>query len=175
AGLFVEGLLTHLTVNGRLRPIPPATLAGLALAETLLWVGWLAVVRWVGVGDLLGVAVAGLALAAALVPQHTVLDNVLRGRDPRSSLVERATIGYSVLEAAGATGWLLVVAGTVAVPSWLFSVPVAGFSPRAVVGAALLAGALLVEHLLEIRLAMRAVRRSSRVTWRSASSIDVER
>lgn len=167
AGLLVEELLTHLTVNGRRQPIPAVRLAALALAETLLWVGWLAVARWAG--DLVGVALAGVALAVALVPRHTALVNLLRGKNPLSSVVERATVGFAVLEAAGATAWFLVVVGWVAIPVWVFSVPVAGFSPRAVVGAAVLAGALFVQHVLEARVTMGTARKSVTVSWRSST------
>jgi hypothetical protein len=46
-----------------------------------------------------GVAVAGVVL----VPQHTVEDNVLRGRGLFADLFAAGTIGFSIVEAAGAT------------------------------------------------------------------------
>lgn len=166
AGMLVEALLAHLTVNGWGRPVPARTVAVLAVVETLLWVGWLVAVR--RLDGLLGVVAAGLALAVALVPRHTVADNSIRGRRLFSSLVQRTTIGLAVLEAAGATGWLLVVSGAVVLPEWFGTAPVAGFSPRAVVGAALLAGAVFARHLLAVRHALRRSSERSSAGWRSS-------
>jgi hypothetical protein len=166
AGMLLEALLAHVTVNGWGRPIPAKTVAVLALTETVLWVGWLAAVHWADA--LLGVVGAGLALAIALVPRHTVVDNAVRGRDPLASLVQRATIGLAVLEAAGATAWLLVVSGSVAVPAWFVSMPVAGFSANAVVGAALLTVAAFARNLLAVRHALRTGRDRRDVGWRSS-------
>lgn len=167
AGLLVEGLLTHLTVKGRRQPVPGVRLAALALAETLVWMGWLVAAR--RAGDLAGVALAGVALAAVLVPRHTSLVNLLRGKRPLSSFVERATVGFAVLEAAGATAWFLVVTGWVVLPVWVFSAPFAGFSSRAVVGAAILAGALFVQHVLEVRVTVGSSRRPVTVGWQESS------
>ena len=166
AGMLIEALLAHVTVNGWGRPIPAQTVAALALAETVLWVGWLAAVYWAD--SVVVVVGAGLALAIALVPRHTVGDNAVRGRDPLSSLVQRATIGLAVLEAGGATAWLLVVTGAVAVPSWFVSLPVAGFSTNAVVGAGLLTVAVFTRHLLAVRHALRANRTVRDTGWRSS-------
>ena len=166
AGMLLEALLAHVTVNGWGRTIPAQTVAVLALAETVLWVGWLGAVHWAD--GRLGVVGAGLALAVALVPRHTVVDNSVRGRDPLASVVQRATIGLAVLEAAGATAWLLVVSGTVAVPEWFVSVPVAGFSANAVVGAALLTVAAFARNLLAVRHALRTGREVRDFGWRSS-------
>lgn len=166
AGMLVEALLAHVTVNGWGRAIPARAVAGLALAETALWIGWFG---WVAVADgLLGVVSASLAFAALLVARHTVMDNVIRGQDPLSSLVRRATVGLAVLQATGATAWLLVVTGQVAVPEWFATVPVAGFSANAVVGAALLAAAAFARHLLAVRHALRRPPRASNPAWRSS-------
>jgi len=166
AGMLVKSLLAHVTVNGWGRPIPGQAVAVLALAETLLWVGWLAAVQFAD--GLLGVVGAGLTLALALVPRLTAADNAIRGRDPLSSLVQRATIGLAVLQAAGATAWFLVVSGVVYFPEWLVVGPIGGFSANAVIGAALLAGAVFARHLLAVRHALRRVGRSSNSGWRSS-------
>lgn len=166
AGMLVTGLLAHVTVNGWSRPVPAESVVALALSETVLWVGWLAAVR---ASDTLATVVgAGLMLALALVPRHTVADNAVRGRNPLSTLVRRATIGLAVLEAAGATAWFLVVTGLVYLPKWLVMIPVAGFSERAVVGAALLAGAVFVRHVLAVRHALRTRGRTRDTTWRAS-------
>lgn len=166
AGMLLEALLTHVTVNGWSRPIPAQTVAVLAFAETVLWVGWLAGVYWAD--TLVGVVGVGLALAVALVPRHTVLDNAVRGSDPLSSLVQRATIGLAVLEAAGATAWLLVVSGAVVVPDWFVTLPLAGFSTEAVVGAGLLTAAVFARHLLAVRHALRPGKSVRDAGWRSS-------
>jgi hypothetical protein len=166
AGMLVESLLAHVTVNGWSRPVPARAVAGLALAETLLWVGWLAAVQFAD--GLLGVVGAGLALAIALVPRLTAADNTIRGRDPLTSVIQRATIGLAVLQAAGATAWFLVVSGAVYFPEWFVVVPIAGFRAKAVVGAALLAGAVFARHLLAVRHALRRTHRTPNSGWRSS-------
>ncbi|WP_435179764.1 hypothetical protein [Halorussus sp. AFM4] len=166
AGMLVESLLAHVTVNGWSRPVPARAVAGLALAETALWVGWFGAVRWAD--GLAGVVVAGVAFAVALVPRHTAADNAVRGRRPLASLVQRATAGLAVLQAAGATVWLLVVTGAVYLPHWVVIPTVAGFSTGAVVGAAALALAAFARHLLAVRHALRPARRSRRAGWRSS-------
>lgn len=165
-GLLLEGLLTHVTVNGFRRSPPTVAMAGFTTTETLLWVGWLAAIRLTE--GLAGVLGAGLALAVALVVRHTVADNAFRGLDPLSSLVQRATVGFGVVEAAGATAWFLVVSGAVWVPGWVVAAPTAGFSANAVVGAALLACAVFVRHLLAVRHALRTNRPASEPGWRSS-------
>ncbi|NEU57386.1 hypothetical protein [Halorussus sp. MSC15.2] len=166
AGMLVEMLLAHVTVNGWSRPVPARAVAGLALAETALWVGWFAAVRWTD--GLLGVVVAGLAFAVALIPRHTATDNAIQGRRPLAALVQRPTVGLAVLEAAGATAWLLVVSRAVSLPAWVTTTPVAGFSPHAVVGAALLTGAVFARHLLAVRHALRRPSRTAKSGWRSS-------
>lgn len=161
AGMLVTALLVHVTVNGWGRPVPARTVAALALAGTALWVGWLAAVR--SADGIAGVLAAGVGLAVALVGRHTIRDNVVRGRRAFATLVQRATIWLAVLEAGGATAWLLVVTGAVAVPSWV--APVAGFSPNAVVGVALLAVVVFGKHLLAVRHALRPTRRSADAGW----------
>jgi hypothetical protein len=166
AGMLVESLLSHVTVNGWGRPIPAQAVAGLAFAETLLWVGWLAAVQFAD--GLLGVVGAGLALAVALVPRLTAADNTVRGRTPLASLVQRATIGLAVLQAAGATAWFLVVSGAVFFPEWFVTAPVAGFSQNALVGAALLVAAVFARHVLAVRHALRKDQRPVKSGWRSS-------
>lgn len=162
AGLLVQEVGAHVTVKGW-RQVPPPSVAGLAALEMLLWVVWLAAVRQADTAY--GVALAGAALAVALVPRHTARDSLLRGRRPLSSLAERTPVGLAALEAAGATGWMLVVSELLVLPSWTVSVAVAGFTWRAVLGAGLLAAALLVQHALAVRYALRTARRTERVEW----------
>lgn len=166
AGSLVAALLTHLTANGLRAPVPARALAALAGVETLLWVGWLAAIGLTE--DPAGVLGAGVALAAGLAVRHAVADNALRGQDPLASPVQRATAGFGLVEAGGATAWFLVVSGAVPVPRWVLSTPVAGFSPSAVVGAGLLAVAVFVRHLLAVRHALRPNQPTGEVGWRSS-------
>lgn len=162
-GLLLEGLLTHVTVNGRRGPIPAVPIALFSVTETLLWVGWLVAAEQVG--GFLGAGAAGLALALLLVPQHTVEDNVLRGRATLERLLNPGTVRFSVLEAAGATAWLLLVAGFVPTESLLRTVGVGAqlrFAPLGlvvpsveIVGLAVLSVVLFVEHVQGLRLALR--------------------
>ncbi|WP_135828601.1 hypothetical protein [Halorussus halobius] len=164
AGMLVAGLLSYVTVNGWGRPIPARTVAALALVGTALWVGWLAAVQ--SADGFAGIVAAGVGLAAALVPRHSVADSAVRGRRLLGSLVQRATIGLAVLEAAGATAWFLVVTGTVPVPAWVAPVP--PFSPAAFVGLLVLAAVTFVKHLLAVRHALRPTRQSSDAGWGSS-------
>ena len=162
AGLFLEGLLTHVTVNGVRRSPRSVVVAAFTASETLLWVGWLALAE--RIGGLLGIVVAGLALAVLLVPQHTIEDNVLRGEAAFARLFDAGTINFSVIEAAGATAWLLLVAGAIPVAPFLTVVGVTGLSTALpvgvgvpeLVGVAVLAASLFVEHLVGVRHALRA-------------------
>ena len=168
AGLLVAGLLAHLTANGTGQPIPALTLGALAVGETLLWVGWLAAVELSdGVAGLAG---AGAALAVGLAIRHAIADNAHRGRDPLDSLVRRATAGFGALEAVGATAWLVVVSGVVSIPGWVLPVRIAGFSPSAIVGAALLACAVFVRHLLAVRHSLRPTRAATEAGWHSSQT-----
>ncbi|WP_134670789.1 hypothetical protein [Halorussus marinus] len=166
AGLLVAGLGAHVTVKGWRREVPAPPVVALALAETALWVGWFGAVR--RVGDPVGVALVGVALAVGLAPRHAIADNLLRSRRPLSTLVGRVPAGLALVEAAGATVWVLVVTGWVVVPEWVVTVPTAGFSAGAVVGGGVLAGALFVRHALAVRYALRANRDVGTAGWQSS-------
>jgi len=150
-GLVFEHVLTDATVNGlSLAVVPDRQVLGISLSETLLWVVWLGLAAQLGgVGGILG---AGVVLAVLLVPQHTVEDNVLRDRPPFSSVLDPMTIGFSLVEAVGATLWLLFV-----FEGWLFkdvlvALGLGGVGADAV-GLAVLAVFLSVEHDIGVALA----------------------
>lgn len=179
-GLFLEGLLTQVTVNGVRRSPPTVLIAAFTATETLLWVGWLGLAE--RIGGPLGIGVAGLALAVLLVPQHTVEDNVLRGDPALSGLFDPGTIGFSVLEAGGATAWLLLVVGVVPVAPALAAVGVGtipspaglGISAPELAGVAVLAASLFVEHLVGVRYALRGRPVESSVSGASVGSISFQ-
>lgn len=162
-GLLLEGLLTHVTVNGVKKSPRTLAIAAFTTTETLLWVGWLALAE--RIGGPLGIGVAGLVLAVLLVPQHTVEDNVLRGERALTRLFDSGTISFSVLEATGATAWLLLVAGFVSATPFLTAVGLdvttvvlpGGLTPSVpeLLAIALLTTSLFVEHLVGVRYALR--------------------
>jgi hypothetical protein len=180
AGLFLEGLLTHVTVNGVRKAPRTVVIAAFTATETLLWVGWLALAE--RVGGALGIGAAGLALAVLLVPQHTVEDNVLGSRSALARLFDAGTIGFSVLEAAGATAWLLLVAGVVPATPFLGAVGLAGLGTALpvgvgvpeLVGVGVLAVSLFIEHLVGVRHALRAQPTDASVSRAGVQSISFQ-
>lgn len=155
-GLVVEHVLTDVAVNGVDLSLPAGKVVLVSVSETALWVLWLAVAE--RVGGVEGLLAAGAVLAVLLVPQHTVEDGVLRGEGLLSDLVDLGTLGFSVIEAAGATVWLaLVVRPGLFAPTLsrlLAGTPAAGTDPAAV-GLGVLVAALLVEHSVGVRFSRR--------------------
>lgn len=146
-GLFVEHVLTDAAVNGLDLDLPVAPVVGFSVSETVLWAVWLRIAEVVG--GLAGFAVAFVVLGVLLVPQHTVEDNVLRGSPLFGDLVDLDTVGFSLIEAAGATVWLVLVLRPDLVGGTL------GGVDAAVVGLAVLAVALFVEHTIGVRFSRR--------------------
>jgi hypothetical protein len=150
-GLLLEHVLTDVAVNGPSLSLPGPRVLLVTASETALWALWLLVADHVGGVD--GILLAGGALAVLLVPQHTVEDGILRGRGVLSRLLDGRTLGFSVVEAAGATAWLLLVReGTLLGPL------LAGAGVRvepATLGVGALALALLLEHQIGVAFARR--------------------
>ena len=136
--LIFKHVLADVTVNGiRMRNVSPSMLV-VAGTETALWALWLYLA--LTVGGLAGIAVAGVSFALLLVPQHSIEDDVLRGRSQFSRLLDYWTL--SVVEALGATAVLALLS----YPALFASLgPTSGFSPWAF-GVGLLAAFLYVEH-----------------------------
>ncbi|WP_276260257.1 hypothetical protein [Haloglomus litoreum] len=155
AGLVLEALINTVVVNGfsfRLGAI-----ATFSLSEALIWILWLGVAE--RLGGLTGVGIAGVVLFVLMLPQHSIEDNVLRGRGLFSSLVTPGTALFTFVEALGGTVWLALVfrpdllaaAGVDSVP---FAAPMVG-DLGASVGLLLLALALFVEHEMGLQFALR--------------------
>lgn len=152
-GLVVEHFLTDVAVNGYDASIPGGKVLTFSVTETALWALWLVVAE--RVGGLEGILAAGLVLTILLVPQHTVEDSVLRGRGLLADLFDLNALGFSIVEAGGATVWLLfVLRGDLVTPLLAdadalvgghLPIDVAALDP-ALVGLAVLAAALFVEH-----------------------------
>ena len=153
AGLFVEHFLTDLAVNDDTLSFPAVRVTAFSLSEAALWVLWLLIAD--AVGGVVGIAVAGVFLAVLLVPQHTIEDNVLRESGVFSDLIHPGTVGFSLLEAAGATVWLLFVRHGDLVEPAFAAVGADGLDP-ALAGVAVLALALLVEHGIGVRFSRRS-------------------
>lgn len=151
-GLLAEHVLTDAAVNGLGDLTPSAKAVAFSASETVIWALWLVVAE--AVGGLGGLLVAGALLTVLLVPQHTVEDNALRGRGFLSDLLNLQTLGFSVIEAAGATLWLLFVLRGDLVEPLLAEAGAASADP-AVVGAGVLAAALLVEHVVGVAFSRR--------------------
>jgi hypothetical protein len=150
-GLTVEGILTDVTFNGLSLDLPFLGILGFSLAETVIWVVWLGVAD--RVGGLAGILGAGVLLAVLFVPQHSIEDNVLGRRDALSNLLLGGTVGFSIVEAVGATVWLaLVRRGGRVLDALGVDLPALGGStlaePAALVGLLALLVVLLVEHLI---------------------------
>lgn len=159
-GLVGETVLTHATVNGASLPAAGPTLA-LSATETALWAGWLAAAD--AVGGLTGVVAASAALVVLLVPQHTVEDNALRGDGLLSDAFDTGTLGFSFVEATAGAVWLALVrrgetvldgVGVALPGAAVGGLPVAA-EPGALVGVAVLAVLLFVEHVVAVDFARR--------------------
>ena len=150
--LVVEHFLTDVAVNGLDASVPGCPVIAFSVTETALWALWLVVAERVGGPE--GVLLAGGLLATLLVPQHTVEDNVLRGERLLSDLVDLDTVGFSLIEAGGATVWLAFVFESEAVEPLLEEVGVVVVEP-ATVGLAVLAAALFAEHVVGVGFSRR--------------------
>jgi hypothetical protein len=150
-GLFVEHIFTDFAVNGLNLSFPVGKVFVFSATETALWAVWLLVAE--RVDGQTGLVAAGVVLAVLLVPQHTIEDNVLRGGGLLSRLVALGTVGFSAIEAASATVWLAFVLQPELFDGLLVG-PLETVEP-ALVGLGVLAGGLLVEHLIGVRFSSR--------------------
>lgn len=150
-GLVVEHVLTDFAVNGVALSLPRAEVVVFSASETALWAVWLVVAE--RLGGAVGVLVAGVVLAVLLVPQHTIEDNVLRGRGLLADLADLGTAGFSLVEAVAATLWLAFVLRLAVVEPVL--VGQLGAVGADVVGLAALAALLFVEHTMGVRFSSR--------------------
>ncbi|MCT9097364.1 hypothetical protein [Haloarchaeobius sp. HME9146] len=157
-GLFLEGFVNDITANGIRLRIPVVKIGLFSITEAVIWVVWLRIAQTVG--GLRGIALAGVFLAVIFVPQHTVEDNVLRGEAILSRLIALGTVSFSVVEAVGATVWLVFVLEPALVVSKIpaavqASLPSLVLDNLGVVGLAVLAGFLLLEHTIALRFGLR--------------------
>ena len=146
-GLAIEYVLTDLTVNGSDLAAPSWTIVAFSLSEALLWSLWFAVANWATRPG--GFVLAATVFAVTLVPQHTVVDNALRGVSPFARLLDLGTLGFTAVKATGATVWLILVLRPVYLADWNSVEALLGIQPFAV-GFGVLALALFVEHTISV-------------------------
>jgi hypothetical protein len=150
-GLAIEYLLTDFTINGLDLSAPVWTIIGFSVSEAVIWGIWLAIAS--GATTVHGFVLATVVLALLLIPQHTMEDNAFRGDPPFRSLLDPGTAGFSVIKAAGATVWLMLLLSPRIVTDFVRSVGLGPLDP-VVVGIGVLVLTLFTGHNIEISYAL---------------------
>ncbi len=140
-GLTLEHLITYNVIHKRslfdFRGLPVGQKAVVSLIETGIWVVWLVIARQDIAGGFEHV-IAAVVLFGLLIIEHTISDNVFTGKKLFERLADKRTIGFSIVEAAGAAIWLVLIDVDLAI-----------------LGVIVLAGASFLEHNLAVNLALR--------------------
>ena len=140
-GLTLEHLITYNVIHKRslfdFRGLPVGQKAVVSLIETGIWVVWLVIARQDIAGGFEHV-IAAVVLFGLLIIEHTLSDNVFTGRKLFERLADKRTIGFSIVEAAGAAIWLVLIDVDLAI-----------------LGVIVLAVASFLEHNLAVNLALR--------------------
>jgi hypothetical protein len=134
-GFTIEHVIAYNVIHNRglldLQGVPIAQKAVVSLIETVIWAVWLVLA-------VLNMIVATVILTVLLIFEHTLSDNVFKGKDIFSKLLDARTIGFSLVEAVGAAIWLALVQANLTA-----------------VGIAILLVASFVEHSLAVALARK--------------------
>jgi hypothetical protein len=134
-GFTIEHIIAYNVIHNRrlldLQGVPIAQKAVVSLIETVIWALWLVLADFNAI-------VAAVALTILLIVEHTLSDNVFKGRDIFSKLLDARTIGFSLIEAVGAAIWLAFVEANLTV-----------------VGIVILVIASFIEHTLAVALARK--------------------
>ena len=134
-GFTIEHIVAYNVIhNRRLLEIvgaPVGKKAVVSLIETVIWALWLVLAD-------LNAIVAALVLTGLLILEHTLSDNVFKGRDIFSKLLDVRTIGFTLIEAVGAAIWLALVEVNMAI-----------------LGIVILVVASFIEHTLAVALARK--------------------
>jgi hypothetical protein len=149
-GLLAKNVLTDAAVNGLSLDIPAKELLGISVSEAFHWSVWLGIA--LAAGGVTSILIAGLLFAVVLVPQHTIEHNILRGADPFETVFDLETVGFTLVQAAGATLWLLFAFEGELFRELLQVLGLWTIGPGAV-GLTLLAAALFIEHEIGLALA----------------------
>ena len=140
-GLTLEHLITYNVIHKRslfdFRGLPVGQKAVVSLIETGIWVVWLVIARQDIAGGFEHV-IAAVVLFGLLIIEHTISDNVFTGKKLFERLADKRTIGFSIVEAAGAAIWLVLIDVDLAI-----------------IGVIVLAVASFLEHNLAVNLALR--------------------
>lgn len=140
-GFTAEHLITFNVIHKRplfdFSGLPVGQKAVVSLIETAIWIVWLAIAR-AEVFSGFDAAVAAVVLAGLLIIEHTVSDNVFTKKRLFERLADKRTIGFSIIEGAGAAVWLVLIDADLAA-----------------VGVAVLAAASFIEHNMAVNLALR--------------------
>lgn len=140
-GLTLEHLITYNVIHKRslfdFRGLPVGQKAVVSLIETGIWVVWLVIARQDIAGGFEHV-IAAVVLFGLLIIEHTLSDNVFTGKKLFERLADKRTIGFSIVEAAGAAIWLVLIDVDLAI-----------------LGIIVLAVASFLEHNLAVNLALR--------------------
>src|SRR5262245_22935541 len=103
AGFTIEHIIAYNVIHNRglldLQCVPVAQKSVVSLIETVIWAVWLLVAN-------INAIIAAVVLLGLLIVEHTLSDNVFKGRDIFSKLLDARTIGFSLVEAVGAGIWL---------------------------------------------------------------------
>jgi len=111
-GFTIEHLLAYNVIHNRglfeLQGLPIGQKAVVSLIETAIWALWLVLAN-------LNAIVAAVVLTGLLILEHSLSDNVFKGRGLFSRFLDGRTIGFSLIEAVGAAIWLSLVEASLAV------------------------------------------------------------
>ena len=134
-GFTIEHIVAYNVIHNRglleIVGAPVGKKAVVSLIETVIWALWLVLAD-------LNAIVAALVLTGLLILEHTLSDNVFKGRDIFSKLLDVRTIGFTLIEAVGAAIWLALVEVNMAV-----------------LGIVILVVASFIEHTLAVALARK--------------------
>ena len=131
-GFTIEHIVAYNVIHNRglfdLQGVPIGQKSIVSLIESFIWALWLVLTG-------LNVILAAIVLTGLLVVEHTLSDNVFKGRGLFSKLLDGRTIGFSLIEAVGAGIWLALVQANMAL-----------------LGIVILVVASFVEHTLAVAL-----------------------
>ncbi len=134
-GFTIEHIIAYNVIHNRglldLQGVPIAQKFVVSLIETVIWAVWLVLAD-------LNMILAAVFLTVLLILEHTLSDNVFKGRDIFSKLLDARTIGFSLVEVVGAAIWLALVQ-----------------SNMEVLGIVILVVASFIEHTLAVALARK--------------------
>lgn len=105
-GFFVEHVIAYNVKRNQslfsFKGLPSGKILVNAVLETGVWVAWLAAYA------VNPFAATGFLLLA-LVVEHSLTDNIFHGRPLFENLLNSKTLGFSAVETAGATAWLVLI------------------------------------------------------------------